>query len=73
MAEQVITLCAANNKLFLGIPKDKVKWFQMEMLEYMKDNYNELMCELETEKVLTEELTEKILNAVTEAKEFYLG
>ena len=29
MAEQVITLCAANNKLFMGIPKAGIKKFQM--------------------------------------------
>lgn len=73
LAEQVITLCAANNKLFLGIPKNKVKEFQMQMLAFMKDNYGEIIRELETEKVLTEELTQAILDAVAEAKNVYLG
>ncbi len=72
MAEQVITLCAANHKLFLGIPKNRIKEFQMQMLEYVNDNYDEIIHELETGKVLTEELTEKILKAVADAKEFYL-
>ena len=36
MAEQVITLCAANNKLFMGIPTKDVKKFQMDMLDYVE-------------------------------------
>lgn len=66
MAEQVITLCAANNRLFVGIPEKDVKKIQLEMLDYIRDNNSEIIHELETQKVLTEELTEEILKAVQE-------
>ena len=69
MAEQVITLCASNNKLFMGIPLNKVKKFQMGMLDYMKENHSDLIREIECEKVLTDEIAEAIDAAVKEYKD----
>ena len=37
MAEQVITLCAANNKLFMGIPAKELKAFQEQISECLID------------------------------------
>lgn len=64
MAEQVITLCAANNKLFMGIPTKDVKKFQMDMLDYVRDHNGEIIHELEDKKVLTDELVEEIIRTV---------
>ena len=69
MPEQVITLCAANHKMFMGIPLKDVKRFQMEMLQYMTDQRRELIYELEGRKVLTDEIVEEILAGIKEAKE----
>ena len=69
MAEQVITLCASNNKLFMGIPLNKIKKFQMGMLDYMKENHSDLIREIECEKVLTDEIAEAIDAAVKEYKD----
>ena len=68
MAEQVITLCAANNKLFMGIPTKDVKKFQMDMLDYVRDHNGEIIHELEDKKVLTDELVEEIIRTVKEMK-----
>ena len=68
MAEQVITLCAANNKLFMGIPTKDVKKFQMDMLDYVRDHNGEIIHELEDKKVLTDELVEEIIRTVREMK-----
>ncbi len=68
MAEQVITLCAANNKLFMGIPTKDVKKFQMDMLDYVRDHNGEIIHELEDKKVLTDELVEEIIRTVEEMK-----
>ena len=68
MAEQVITLCAANNKLFMGIPTKNVKKFQMDMLDYVRDHNGEIIHELEDKKVLTDELVEEIIRTVKEMK-----
>ena len=68
MAEQVITLCAANNKLFMGVPTKDVKKFQMDMLDYVRDHNGEIIHELEDKKVLTDELAEEIIKTVKEMK-----
>lgn len=68
MAEQVITLCAANNKLFMGIPTKDVKKFQMDMLDYVRDHNGEIIHKLEDKKVLTDELVEEIIRTVKEMK-----
>ena len=68
MAEQVITLCAANNKLFMGIPTKDMKKFQMDMLDYVRDHNGEIIHELEDKKVLTDELVEEIIRTVKEMK-----
>ena len=68
MPEQVITLCAANHKLFMGIPQKQLKQFQMDMLQYVNDNHSEIIHELESQKVLTDELVEEILKAVNEMR-----
>ena len=72
MAEQVITLCAANNKLFMGIPKAGIKKFQMEMLDYVKENDSELIREIEDEKVLTDEIAAHIVETVGKMRDSYL-
>ena len=73
MAEQVITLCAANNKLFMGIPKAEIKKFQMEMLDYVKENDSELIREIEDEKVLTDEIAAHIVETVGKMRDSYLN
>lgn len=63
MPEQVVTLVAATNKLFLDTDIKKVKQTQMDMLAYFKDSEPDILKELEDEKVLTDELKERILEA----------
>ncbi len=67
MAEQVITLVAATNKLFLDVDIKKVKQTQMDMLAYFKDTEPDIVKEIEKGKVLTDDLKERILEA---GKEF---
>ena len=67
MAEQVITLVAATNKLFLNVDIKKVKQTQMDMLAYFKDAEPDVVKEIEEGKVLTDDLKERILEA---GKEF---
>lgn len=67
MAEQVITLVAATNKLFLNVDIKKVKQTQMDMLVYFKDAEPDVIKEIEEGKVLTDDLKEHILEA---GKEF---
>ena len=71
MAEQVITLSAANAKIMLSIPIQKVKDFQMKLLTYMKETHSGLMRKLETTGVLDDELNQEIVNAALEFKKNY--
>ena len=65
--EQVITLCAATKKVFLGVAN--VKEFQMEMLSYMDREHPEIGKEIEETKVLTDDMITKIVSVANEYKE----
>ncbi|MGN1204543.1 MAG: F0F1 ATP synthase subunit alpha [Lachnospiraceae bacterium] len=73
MEEQVITLCAATHKKFMGIPKKDIKKFQMTMLERIRSSNPEIYQNLHEGKDLTEEITSQILAAVDEVKETLIG
>ncbi len=68
LAEQVITLCAANGRLFIDLPTDQVKDFQMKLLEYMQNEHPEIGRVIEMNQTLDDELNEQILNAAREFK-----
>ena len=68
MAEQVITLYTATNKLFLDVDVKKIKAMQKDMLTYFKTEHPEIIQELNEKKVLSDELKEQILNAAKEFK-----
>lgn len=64
--EQVITLVAANNKLFIGVDAKEVKKCQMDMLHFFDTAHPEIGREIEENKTLTEELTAQIIEAAKE-------
>lgn len=69
MAEQVITLCAANGRVMLEIPPARVKAFQMGLLSHIREEHPEIIRQLETVKALDEELQEQILAVAGEYKD----
>lgn len=66
--EQVITLCAANARVMLDIPVAKIKDFQQKMLAYIDARHPEIARRIETDKALSEELTDQIIEAAKEFK-----
>ena len=66
--EKVITLCAATHKVLLGVEKTKIKQFQYDMLQMFEAEHPEIGQEIEEKKVLTEELTDKIVETAKEFK-----
>lgn len=66
--EQVILLCAASNRLLLSVPIKEIKTFKKELIEYFEDRYPDLVEEIETKKVLTEEMIDQIKKATIEFK-----
>ena len=68
MAQQVITLCAATHKKMMDVPVERMKEFQMQMLEYIQSVHPEIIREIEETKDLNDAVTEKILAAADEFK-----
>lgn len=66
--EKVITLCAATNRVLLGVKKADVKQFQADMLSFMDTQYPEIGKEIEETGDLTDELADKIVEAAEEFK-----
>ncbi|MDD7390475.1 MAG: F0F1 ATP synthase subunit alpha [Lachnospiraceae bacterium] len=64
--EQVITLYLANQGLFDQVETRKVKKDQMELLAYFDLQHPEIGEEIEAQKVLTEDLMNRILAAAEE-------
>ena len=68
LADQVITLVTANNRLLLDVETKQTKDFQLRLLDFFHAEHKDIMDELNNNKVLNEELTEKIVAAVKEFK-----
>lgn len=66
--EQVILLVAANHKLFMDVPLKEMKTFRSDLMDHFRAKYPDIIKEIDTNKVLTDELTEQIVNAVKEFK-----
>lgn len=66
--DEVILLCAANNRMFLDVPVKEMKEFKQELLEYFERTQKELIQKIESGKELTPEIESEIKNAVTEFK-----
>lgn len=73
LAEQVITLVAANNRLFLTIEVKKLKKFQMELLTYFKKNNKNLFDTINEQKILTDEQEDEIVHMVNDFKQNLWG
>lgn len=66
--EQVVLLCAANHRLFDDVPVKEVKTFREELMDYFRNKHPEILQEIDTKKDLTDEMTERIVEAVREFK-----
>lgn len=64
---QVITLCAATGKVFLPVDKKEIKAVQLRMLDWFEQSHPEIVDEIESQKILTEDLAGRIAES---AKQF---
>ena len=64
--EQVITLCAARNKIFMNLEAKKIKGFQEALLRHFDSDYPEIGEEIEKTEVLSDELEKKIVTVAAE-------
>ena len=67
--EQVITLCAANQRLLLDVPVKEMKKFQRDMLSWIDRQYPQIGEAIERMQILDEPLIEEIIKAVKDYKE----
>ena len=70
-SEQVVSLCCATHKVMMDIEKSKIKQFQMDLLEHFNTRQTAIMETIERDKVLTDELTQQILDAANAFKASY--
>ena len=66
--EQVITLCTATHKVMLSVDVERIKEFQMNMLEWFDEKHPEIGKEIDEVKVLTDKLTQKIVDYANDYK-----
>ncbi len=69
MADQVITLVAANAHIFSELPVNEIKKFQGSMLAYFKSNHSDIVNTLEQTKALDDDTKEAIIKAAVEFKD----
>ncbi len=71
MAEQVITLCAANGHIMDNIRLDYIKDFQEKLLSHMREEHSEIMSAVRSSGNLDEDLKKQILDASAEFRKTY--
>jgi F-type H+/Na+-transporting ATPase subunit alpha len=66
--EEVILLIVANKRILLDVPVKEIKTFRTELIDFYVRKYPNIIEEIDTKKVLTDELIEQIVNAAKEFK-----
>ena len=67
--EQVVIIYAATRKHLLDIKVEDVLAFEKGLFDFIQTRYSEIPETIKTEKVLTEEMEEKLVKAIAEFKE----
>lgn len=67
--EQVILLYAAQNGLFKGIPLNELKEYCSELMNYIRTYGQDIIVEIEQNKILSDDLAERIERIVTAFEE----
>ncbi len=73
MPDQVLILAGANSYVFSDIPVNEVQIFRDRMIKYFHEEYSEIITELETYMDLSDELRERIEDALMKFKGIYMG
>lgn len=67
--EQVILLYAAQHDLFKGIPIGELREYRIELMNYIRTYGQDIIDEIEQNKILTDDLAERIERIVTAFEE----
>jgi F-type H+-transporting ATPase subunit alpha len=68
MAEESVVLFALSNGLLDDVPVNKIQAWEEGMRKFLASNHPELLQEIEREKQLTDDLSEKLRNVITTFK-----
>ena len=68
LAHQVIIICAGNEGLLDDLPLAKIKAFEKELFAYLNQKHAAIEHEIETKKVLSDDLKNKLAQAIQEFK-----
>ncbi|MBR2277575.1 MAG: F0F1 ATP synthase subunit alpha [Eubacterium sp.] len=63
LAHQVITLVVAIGKGFVDVPVEQIKKYQNDMLMYFDEQHNDIISDINTTKILDDDLRERIIKA----------
>ncbi|MTI46864.1 F0F1 ATP synthase subunit alpha [Sporosalibacterium faouarense] len=69
--EQVMIIYAVTNKYLSDIPVNKIQQFEEEFLNFMQSNYPEVGESIKTDKVLSDEMEKKLIEAIKEFKKSF--
>jgi len=69
LANQVMILFAATNGFLDDLPVEDCRRFESEMHQYLGEKYHDCYHEIETKKVLTPELEQKMKQGIAEFKQ----
>ena len=70
--KQVIIIYAATRKHLMDLPVDDVLPFEKALFEYIDTKYPEIPESIRTDKVMSEEIEQKLIAAINECKKEYM-
>ena len=70
--KQIIIIYAATRKYLMDLPVDDILPFEKALFEYIDTRYPEIPESIRTEKVMNEEIEQKLIAAINECKKEYL-
>jgi F-type H+-transporting ATPase subunit alpha len=68
MAEQVVTLVAANAHVFSDLPIDEVKQFRLDLLKEFTVNHSDIMSQITSSKDVPDDLKDRIVEVCNQFK-----
>ncbi len=70
--DQIMILYAVTHNMLMDIPVEDISRFESEMFSFMNNNHPEIKDTLRETKVLSDEIAEKLTNAINEFKTIFV-
>jgi F-type H+-transporting ATPase subunit alpha len=66
--KQIVSIYTGTKGYLDDVPVEKVREFEEQFLEFVETNYNDVLESIRTEKVLTDEIEQRLVEAITKFK-----